>query len=257
MTLDEMIAPRLAYGKALEEIGAAEAARFVSHNEALFLAEGVEREYTEFLQGEAQKRGQANLDALQEEKDERERIQKEQIRTAGATADALIALSDTFFAVKTRGLEEGSKAEKRAALRSFQINKGLNLAKATIDGISAVLEAAPNIPLQIAVGAMALASVGAIGAAPAPKFHTGGIAPDERAVTLSNEAVLNPAATAALGESGVNALNDGGGRGGGMVVQMVYKQRVLDTMLVDNLGRPTSPLRSGINRGKATGHRTR
>jgi hypothetical protein len=48
------------------------------------------------------------------------------------------------------------------------------------------------------------------------------------------------------GESGVDSLNAGGAAGGAVVVQMVYKQRVLDELIVDNLAKG-GPLKRAIN----------
>jgi len=66
---------------------------------------------------------------------------------------------------------------------------------------------------------------------------------------LSREAVAN------IGESGVNALNSGRGAGGPMVVQMVYRHRVFDEFVQDNISAPT-PLGSALRGDRVTGRRS-
>ena len=164
---------------------------------------------------------------------------------------------------------EEAQAEIRAefdARRKEELNKQFKLsqltqiASATMSGANAVIGAlapppiglGPNkagIAMSILAGTMAATQIGII-AAQKPSFHQGGFIEgqgDQMITAQGGEAVLNKAAVASLGgESGVDSLNAGGAMGGGVVVQMVYKQRVLDELIVDNLAKG-GPLRRAIN----------
>ena len=71
--------------------------------------------------------------------------------------------------------------------------------------------------------------------------------------TLPGEAVLSREAVGRIGEHGVNALNRGGG-GGPTVVQMVYRHRIFDEFVADNMAAPT-PLGRAVRGDRVTGRR--
>ncbi|MCP4744356.1 MAG: hypothetical protein GY871_19330, partial [Actinomycetales bacterium] len=82
--------------------------------------------------------------------------------------------------------------------------------------------------------------------------------PDEVTIRAkASESVLNSAATARLGESGVNALNRGDSVGGRVVVVQQYKHRVFDAIVQDSARMPGSSLRKATKRGDRVGHRNR
>jgi hypothetical protein len=69
--------------------------------------------------------------------------------------------------------------------------------------------------------------------------------------------VLNREAVAAMGgPSAAAGLNEGGGGGGVIVVQNVYKQRVFDAVIADNLAKG-GPLKSALNSATRAGRRGR
>ncbi len=110
----------------------------------------------------------------------------------------------------------------------------------------------------IAIGAAQVAAV----ASQKPPFHIGGIipaAPGKQGVminALPGESVLNREATAGLGAEGVSALNSGSGMGGGVTIEMVYKHRIFDNFVSDNISKG-GPLRNAIKSGRRVGHRSR
>ena len=144
--------------------------------------------------------------------------------------------------------------------KQFRLSQLTQIATATMSGANAVIGAlapppiglGPNkagLAMAILAGTTAATQIGVI-AAQKPSFHQGGMIPgqgDQMITAQGGEAVLNRAAVASLGgESGVDSLNAGGAGGGAVVVQMVYKQRVLDELIVDNLAKG-GPLKRAIN----------
>lgn len=63
------------------------------------------------------------------------------LSAAQASTDSLMALSDVYFAYKSKTLQKGSAAELKAAKDQFNINKALSIASATIMGIQATIAA--------------------------------------------------------------------------------------------------------------------
>jgi hypothetical protein len=75
-------------------------------------------------------------------------------------------------------LEKKFRAENAAArARQFESEKQQRIIMSIIDTASAVVEALPNIPLAIIVGALGLAQTAIIASQSAPKFHEGGKVP--------------------------------------------------------------------------------
>ena len=70
---------------------------------------------------------------------------------------------------------------------------------------------------------------------------------------LPGESILNRETTARLGADGVGGLNSGQG-GGGMVIEMVYKHRIFDAFVADNLAKG-GPLKQATKQGRRVGHR--
>lgn len=100
-------------------------------------------------------------------------------------------------------------------------------------------------------------------AAQKPPFHSGGIIPADGGRqgvminALPGESVLTREATASLGQDGVNSLNSGMSAGSQpLVVEMVYKHRVFDNFISDNISKG-GPLSSAIRSGKRVGHRNK
>jgi hypothetical protein len=92
-----------------------------------------------------------------------------------------------------------------------------------------------------------------------PTFHAGGfvggMAPDEQQATVRRgEAVLNPAGRRAMGDDAIRAANGGMGGGQTIVVQQVYRHRVFDSFVRDNL-RTRGPLSRALGSGSRAGQR--
>jgi hypothetical protein len=153
----------------------------------------------------------------------------------------------------------------RAAVRkAFLIDKAAKMASAAAATALAIVQALSSAPPPFnfiaagAVGAAGLIQQAAI-ASQQPSFHAGGfvggMAPDEQQATVRRgEAVLNPAGRRAMGDDAIRAANGGMGGGQTIVVQQVYRHRVFDSFVRDNL-RTRGPLSQALGSGSRAGQR--
>ena len=160
--------------------------------------------------------------------------------------------------------EERLAATRRAAIKAFLIDKAAKMASAAAATALAVVQALSagvppyNYIAAGAVGAAGLIQQGVI-ASQQPTFHAGGmigtIAPDEQqAVVRRGEAVLNPAGRRAMGDDAIRAANAGVGGSQTIVVQQVYRHRVFDSFVRDNL-RTRGPLAQALGSRSRAGQR--
>ncbi len=85
-------------------------------------------------------------------------------------------LSDEEKEKAKEKLEEKFAKKKRALdYKQAQREKEMAMLNAVVNTAAAIVEALPNIPLSIAVGALGAAQIGAIASAPLPAFADGGI----------------------------------------------------------------------------------
>jgi hypothetical protein len=164
-------------------------------------------------------------------------------------------------AEKKRAADDVAEKRKQAMI-GFMIDKAAKLtqaltatALATINALS--MPPAPNFVaagLAAAGGAIQVATI----AAARPSFHSGGMAdfaPDEAsAIVRRGEAVLSPAGRAAIGDDTIRAANAGMSGGQTIVVQQVYRHRVFDSFVRDNL-RTRGPLSQALGAGSRAGQR--
>tara|TARA_R110001599_G_scaffold3406_6_gene18836 strand:- start:103 stop:1947 length:1845 start_codon:yes stop_codon:yes gene_type:complete len=145
--------------------------------------------------------------------------------------------------------------------------KALAIAETTINGLAAGIKAFAE--LGPVAGGIAAAGIAASTAAALmqiegqaiPTMHSGGIVGggvgDRTINAQSGEAVLNRQAVANIGgPRAVEDLNNSqsGGAGGGVVVNLSYRQRAFDSVVIDNLAKG-GPLRSALNRAASKGRR--
>jgi hypothetical protein len=164
-------------------------------------------------------------------------------------------------AEKARAEEEVAEKRKQAMV-AFLIDKAAKLAQAltatalaTINALS--MPPAPNYiaaGLAAAGGAVQVATI----AAARPSFHSGGLAdfaPDEAsAVVRRGEAVLSPQGRRTMGDEAIRAANAGVGGSQTIIVQQVYRHRVFDSFVRDNL-RTRGPLAQALGSGSRAGQR--
>jgi hypothetical protein len=162
---------------------------------------------------------------------------------------------------KKRAAEE-TQEKRRQAMIAFAIDKAAKLAQALTAAALATINAlaTPPAPNYIAAGLAAAGGAVQVAtiAATRPSFHSGGMAdfaPDEAsAIVRRGEAVLSPAGRAAIGDDTIRAANAGMGSGQTIVVQQVYRHRVFDSFVTDNL-RTRGPLSRALGAGARAGQR--
>lgn len=200
----------------------------------------------------------ANDDASQRESD-----------TADSLQAQLVAGDAYYTDAQKKELQKRIEEHRKAARAAFATAKAARIAEATITTAMAVVNAlndglATGGPAGLVVGPVAAAAAGVAGgiqiaaiAAEQPSFHQG-YAPDERSArVLTSEAVLSPAATAALGSGNIAAANAGimgGGRQASTPV--VFRHQTFRPFIKDFLTQP-SALSTALNAGKIVGHRAR
>ena len=153
---------------------------------------------------------------------------------------------------------------RNAARKAFLVDKLAKMASAAAATALAVVQALSSGPPPFnfiaagAVGAAGLIQQGVI-MSQQPTFHAGGFvggAPDEQQATVRRgEAVLNPAGRRAMGDDAIRAANGGMGGGQTIVVQQVYRHRVFDSFVRDNL-RTRGPLSQALGAGSRAGQRS-
>lgn len=164
-------------------------------------------------------------------------------------------------AEKKRAAEE-TQEKRRQAMIAFAIDKAAKLAQALTAAALATINAlaTPPAPNYIAAGLAAAGGAVQVAtiAATRPTFHSGGMAdfaPDEAsAVIRRGEAVLSPQGRRALGDDTIRAANAGMGSGQTIMVQQVYRHRVFDSFISDNL-RTRGPLARALGSGGRAGQR--
>jgi hypothetical protein len=153
---------------------------------------------------------------------------------------------------------------KNAARKAFLIDKAAKMASAAAATALAIVQALSSAPPPFnfiaagAVGAAGLIQQAAI-ASQQPTFHAGGfvggMAPDEQQATVRRgEAVLSPAGRRAMGDDTIRQANAGMSGGQVIMVQQVYRHRVFDSFVRDNL-RTRGPLSQALGSGSRAGQR--
>ena len=223
---------------------------------------------------EAQKAiAQAGVELALQGLDTVSKAAEEASQREGEQADKLqaqLVAGDAYYTDSQKAeLQKRIAEHRKAAMTAFGIAKAARIAEATITTAMAVVNAlndglSVGGPAGLIIGPVSAAAAGIAGgiqiaaiAAEQPSFHQG-YAPDERnARVLTSEAVLSPAATAALGSGNIAAANAGimgGGRQASTPV--VFRHQTFRPFIKDFLTQP-SALSTALNAGKIVGHRAR
>lgn len=101
-------------------------------------------------------------------------------------------------------------------IRLFKLKKVSNLAQIAMDTASAVVQALPNIPLSMIIGAMGLAQAQIVASQPPPSYETGGLVGGNRhsqggtiIEAERGEFVMSRNAVQSLGVEAMNEINQG------------------------------------------------
>jgi hypothetical protein len=173
------------------------------------------------------------------------------------------ALGENATEAEKKMADKRVKATKDAASKAFLIDKAAKMASAAAATALAIVQALASAPPPfnfIAAGVVGAAGAiqQAVIASQKPSFHAGGfvgggMAPDEQQATVRRgEAVLNPAGRRAMGDDAIRAANGGMGGGQVIMVQQVYRHRVFDSFVADNL-RTRGPLSRALGAGSRPG----
>ena len=153
--------------------------------------------------------------------------------------------------------------QNQAIADAHRVQQNINLAAIAMNTATAVMQAWAQLgpigaPLATAgILALGATQAGLVSAQEPPTLHWGGmVKPDETMIRARvGEGVLTPQGVQAIGgQEGLNAANMGRGMGGQIVVQQVYKHRVLDTVLTDSIKRG-GPISAELNRRQRRGRR--
>lgn len=180
-------------------------------------------------------------------------------------ATASVGLADNVLATIESNADTETAAGRRTVREVFAARKALALADiaiATIVSVQQALASAPppfNAIPAAAMGVAGAANLAAVAAQSPPSFAVGGLVPpDHRLISAQpGEGVLSTAAVRALGEEAVGAMNRGTSSGGGIEVAMVYRHRIFDRFVADNLRRADSPLAGAIQNSRRRRKRRR
>jgi septal ring factor EnvC (AmiA/AmiB activator) len=200
-------------------------------------------EQTASIQAAAEAEAQAVAAAIEVEKRGREELAKSSIN-----------LADTLLAAVQDNANTETAEGRRTARQVFGARKALALADVAIATIVAVQQALASAPPPFnaipaaAMGVAGAANLAAVAAQKPPSFAIGGLVPsDHRLIgAQAGEGILSTAAVRALGEEQVGAMNRGTASGAPVEVAMVYRHRVFDRFVQDNLRRSDSPLAGAI-----------
>jgi hypothetical protein len=244
----EIIGQAFDAGAELDAVDAATAASQAERRIAL--ADLEERLHTE------------KMERMRQEAEEAARLTQ---MTVSATADAMGALAGLAGTAATAMAEAGTAGARKNAQVLFGVSKALATAMIPLRLAEALMTAAAQPPpINGIMAATAVATAGAQGIAIAsakpPTFDRGGIihagtGDQIPAAVLPGEAILSREAVAGIGAQGVEDLNSGRGMRQPMVVQMVYRHRVFDEFVQDNISAPT-PLGSALRGDRVTGRRS-
>lgn len=215
--------------------------------DALLFAEKMERE--EKIQAAILKRAELEEEASARAAAAAQASQEKQLTMAGQFAGS-------YFDIVSNMNDRMSGDDEESAMRSFRINQAAALVQIAVNTALAVSKASSQTGVLAAAAIPGIVALGAAQAAVVasqapPKFHSGGmIAPDERTITAqTGEGVLSRSGvSAAGGAEGVHALNSGKG-GQTIIVQQVWKHKIFDEFITENLRRTGSPLASAIRKG--------
>tara|TARA_R100000664_G_scaffold10808_3_gene17760 strand:- start:804 stop:2675 length:1872 start_codon:yes stop_codon:yes gene_type:complete len=211
-------------------------------------------------------RGIRELMRLRDEADAREteqaqqrleRIAAENEERRAGMVTLLSSTSESFATFSEMAAESSGKA----SIRLFRLSQAAAIGEVAMNTAEAITKVTAQLGILAPAG---IAAVSALGAAQAaviasespPSFHAG-MAPDERnARLLQGEGVLSRQGVAAAGGAqAVRDLNNGNAGSGQIVVQNVYRHRVFDSFVQDNLNR-AGPLRAALKRGSGrVGHK--
>jgi hypothetical protein len=203
---------------------------------------------------------QTEIAAKKAEEELEAQLERQQLLVS-LSMDSMTAIAEAAEAV----LEASGKRSANIAKKLFRFKQVLAIAETIINTAQAMSRAFKDyiFPVSVgvaaAVGVLGTAQTIAIAAQKPPEFPIGGVvggSADHTTIGVQEgEAILNRAATGALGEDAINDINAGMGGGGSLVVVQQYKHRTFDAVVEDNVRIPGSTMQRLSSRGRRAGRR--
>lgn len=231
----------------LKEIGAAQMQGALDAAQAQQLVTAANAEYRASVEATRLAEDAAADAKEQSDKDELKRLREKQ----AAEISAVLSAGEAIVGALGDTAAKDFKMKQALATSEVLLRSAVGVVN-ILSGSSGPIVKGVQLAALTAASAASLANIASM---TPPKMHTGGIVPDERpAQLLTGEGVLSRQGVANLGgEGAVHAINAGRGAGQAQVIQMVYKHRVLDTVIRDQL-RSDSSLKRAIRGTSRIGH---
>ena len=184
-------------------------------------------------------------------------------QTVANWTSALDSLSSGFDAITqliVQSAEDGTDAQKKAALVAYRVNQTAAIASILINTSVAIVKALAELgPVAggIATAGIVLTSaaqVAAVAATPPPTFHTGGMVGQPGRVGSSDPNAPDEVMIRARRGEQVSPRNQGQSDGGAPVIIMQYNHRLFD-MAEGDRARRASPYRALAMSGKTVGRK--
>lgn len=177
----------------------------------------------------------------------------------GNTVQSLGGLFEQLSSIIIGNAEDGSEAQKKAAMVSFRINQAASIAAIAINTAVAVVKALAEMgPVAgglaaVGIGATGLAQAAAVAATPPPTFHVGGVVGEPGRV--GNSGPNAPDEVLVRARRGERVVPRGQGAADpAPVIVMQYNHRLFDLAEGDRAKR-ASPYRSLAMHGKKVGRK--
>lgn len=176
----------------------------------------------------------------------------------GSTIQSLGGLFEQLSAIIIGNAEDGSEAQKKAALVSFRINQAASIAAITINTAVAIIKAFAELGpglgaiAAIGIGATGLAQAAAVAATPPPTFHVGGVVGEPG--RIGNSGANAPDEVMVRARRGERVVPRGQDAAPAPMIVMQYNHRLFDLAEGDRAKR-VSPYRSLAMHGKTVGRK--
>lgn len=221
------------------------------------------------IDGEKAEREEAQKTADEQKKhdDDRRAAGQQRIQDAATVTDSIMALGNQLLQNEINNLDTSTKEGRKTAMDLWHVQQGLAIARAVLDAVAAISAASTLVPpasyvAMTVAGITGAINIAAVAGTPPPKFHAGGLSPDESPVTMRRgEAMLSGQGRRALGDDTIREANAGRGDSGGGAQrgQIVYKHRAFEYFVADHLqmnGTLAKTIRKGdrvgqLRRGRA------
>jgi len=248
----------------MDAYGNINAAAAMVADEILARAESRAADETEAYEDQLSATEDQLADALAKRAELQERAKEENVRREMAATNAHISGLQAQSEADKADLAQSRELQGQAIRRAFVATQALKISEITMNTAAAMMQAAASVPtaalpfVQAGIATMGATQIALVGSQEPPSFHLGGIVgsrPDERMIAArAGEGVLTRQGVNAIGgESGLAAANRGQG-GQALIVQHVYKHKILDEVLADSVARG-GPIGGAINRRSPRGRR--